>query len=226
MEEVLPGDDGSGVACLSGCCRRTERAMATGSSSRSSIDSARGQAGIRSYVRQATPAGRPQLSIWISTRREICLDVPLQFAISFAYNVPFTTYSGRLTGGPDWIRSQDYDIEATGVFPDGLSDEARLDRERLMLQALLAERFKLVIHREVKELPVYALVVAKGGPKLQKADIEEKDCPDPSTTPASDPKTLCHTFNGGIGRGIHARAVSISEFANDIENWTGSPARR
>ena len=50
-------------------------------------------------------------------------NVPLQFAISFAYNLPFNP-SGRLTGGPDWIRSQDaaYDIEATGVFPDGLSD--------------------------------------------------------------------------------------------------------
>jgi uncharacterized protein (TIGR03435 family) len=149
--------------------------------------------------------------------------LPLQFAISFAYNLPFTTFSGRLTGGPDWIRSQDYDIEATGVFPDGLSDEARLDRERLMLQALLAERFKLVIHREMKELPVYALVVAKGGPKLQKADIEEKDCPDRSATPPPDPKTLCHTFVGGIGRGIYARAVSTSEFANYIENWQDRP---
>ena len=57
-----------------------------------------------------------------------------------------------------------------------------------MLQALLAERFKLVIHREMKEMPVYALVVAKGGPKLQKADIEEKDCPDSSATPAPDPR--------------------------------------
>jgi uncharacterized protein (TIGR03435 family) len=151
--------------------------------------------------------------------------VALQFAISFAYNLPLTTYSGRLTGGPDWIRSQDaaYDIEATGVFPDGLSDEARLDRERLMLQALLAERFKLVIHREIKEMPVYKLVVAKGGPKLQKADIEEKDCPDRSATPPPDPKTLCHTFVGGIGRGIYARAVSTSEFANYIENWQDRP---
>ncbi len=151
--------------------------------------------------------------------------LPLRFAISFAYNVPLTTYSGRLKGGPDWIRSQDaaYDIEATGVFPDGLSDEARLDRERLMLQALLAERFKLVIHREIKEMPVYKLVVAKGGPKLQKADIEEKDCPDRSATPPPDPKTLCHTFVGGIGRGIYARAVSTSEFANYIENWQDRP---
>jgi uncharacterized protein (TIGR03435 family) len=98
-----------------------------------------------------------------------------------------------------------------------------MDRERLMVRALLADRFKLVIHREVKELPVYALVVAKGGPKLQMADIEEKDCPDQSATPSPDPKTLCHTLGGGVGRGIHARAISISELANGIENWTDRP---
>ncbi len=150
--------------------------------------------------------------------------VPLQAAISFAYNLPFNT-SPRLTGGPDWIRSQDaaFDIEATAVFPNGLSEEARMDRERVMVQALLADRFKLVIHREVKELPVYALVVAKGGAKFQRADIEEKDCPDRAATPPPDPKTVCHELGGGRGRGIHARAVSISELANGLENYTDRP---
>ncbi len=150
--------------------------------------------------------------------------VPLQVSISFAYDLPFNQ-SPRLTGGPDWIRSQDaaYDIEATGVFPDGLSDKARTDRQRLMVQALLADRFKLVIHRETKEIPVYALVVAKGGPKLQKADVDEKDCPDSSASPPPDPTTLCHTFMGGRGRGIHARAVSIAELVNGMQNWTDRP---
>jgi uncharacterized protein (TIGR03435 family) len=151
-------------------------------------------------------------------------NVPLQTVIAFAYNLPFNV-GPRLTGGPDWIRSQDarYEIEATGTFPDGQTEEARLDRERLMVQALLADRFKLVIHREAKEMPTYALVVAKGGPKLQKADIEEKDCPDPLTTPSSDPTTLCHSLVGGRGRGIHARAVSISELTIGLESFTDRP---
>ncbi len=149
---------------------------------------------------------------------------PLQAVISFAYNLPFNL-SPRLTGGPDWIRSQEtrYEIEATGTFPDGLTDEVRVDRERLMVQALLADRFKLVIHREAKEMPTYALVVAKGGPKLQKANIEEKDCPNSSATPPPDPTTLCHVFAGGRGRGIHARAVSISELADGLENYMDRP---
>jgi uncharacterized protein (TIGR03435 family) len=92
-----------------------------------------------------------------------------------------------------------------------------------MVQALLADRFKLVIHREVKELPVYALVVAKGGPKLQKAGIEEKDCPDSSAAPPPDPLTLCHSLGGGRGSGIHARAVSVSELASGVENYTDRP---
>jgi uncharacterized protein (TIGR03435 family) len=150
--------------------------------------------------------------------------VPLQAAISFAYDLPFNL-SPRLTGGPDWIRSQDaaYDIEATGVFPDGLSDKARTDRERLMVQALLADRFKLAIHRETKEMPVYGLAVAKGGPKLQKADIDEKGCPDSSASPPPDPTTLCHSLAGGRGRGIHARAVTISELVSGMQNWTDRP---
>jgi uncharacterized protein (TIGR03435 family) len=150
---------------------------------------------------------------------------PLQYVISFAYKLPFNPFSGRLAAIPEWIRSQEgaYYIEATGVFPDGLSDQARLDRERLMVQSLLAERFKLAIHHEIKEMPVYRVAAAKGGPKLQKADIEEKDCPNPSATPPPDAQTLCHISLGGIGRGIHARAISISDLANYVENWTDRP---
>jgi uncharacterized protein (TIGR03435 family) len=150
--------------------------------------------------------------------------VPLQAAISFAYGVPFNL-TPRLTGGPDWIRSQDaaYDIEATGTFPAGLSEEARSDRERAIVQALLTDRFRLAIHREKKEVPVYELVVAKGGPKLQKADVEEADCPDPSATPPPDPKTLCHQLGGGRGRGLHARAISMSDLTSGVENWTDRP---
>jgi len=79
-----------------------------------------------------------------------------------------------------------------------------------MLQALLADQFELVAHREMKELPVYALVVGKGGPKLEKADIDEKDCPTtPDGPPTGDGTVVCHRFSGGRGRGLHARAVNL-----------------
>jgi len=62
--------------------------------------------------------------------------------------------------GPDWIRTTGFNIEAK--LPAGAT------REQLkpMLQALLAERFHLTVHRETRDLPVFALVIAKSGPKL------------------------------------------------------------
>ena len=102
---------------------------------------------------------------------------PVVMLIATAYGLPFNP-SRRLSGGPDWIRGREglYDIDAKGSFPDGLSSNAREERERLMLQALLTDRFKLTMRREMKEMPVYVLLVDKGGPKLEKADISEADC--------------------------------------------------
>jgi uncharacterized protein (TIGR03435 family) len=154
---------------------------------------------------------------------------PVSTVISYAYKLP-NNQSVRLSGVPDWARglTDVYDIEATGVIPDGLSTQTRSDRMRVMVQALLADRFKLAIHRETKEMPVYELVVAKGGPKLQPADVQEKDCPESSPAPsvpsaATPIPVLCHTFNGGQGRGLHARAVDMSDLASYVENWTGRP---
>jgi uncharacterized protein (TIGR03435 family) len=64
--------------------------------------------------------------------------------------------------GPDWMRSQFYDLNAT------TEGEAVLTREQMrpLLQRLLIERFNLTFHRETKSVPGYALVVAKNGPKL------------------------------------------------------------
>ena len=135
----------------------------------------------------------------------------------------------RMSGGPDWIDSIDgvYDFEATppkDALPEGLSRKDRIDRERSMLQALLADRFRLVVHREMKEMPVYALVVGKDGPKLEKADIDEKDCPaTPDGPPSGDGVVVCHRFNGGRGRGLHARAVDMADLVSWVGGWTDRP---
>jgi uncharacterized protein (TIGR03435 family) len=148
--------------------------------------------------------------------------VSLQAVISTAYDLPFQ--SPQLSGGPDWIRSQDgaYDIEAKAedsAIPAGLSLHDRDSRMRLMLQALLADRFKLVILRETKDLPLYALVVAKNGPKLQKAKIEEKDC----RADAPDGVSACHRLLGGQGRGLHGNAVDLADVVKFVGNWTDRP---
>jgi len=155
--------------------------------------------------------------------------LPLALLISWAYKLP-TNQNGP-KGIPDWAQGTGaiYDIEATSAMPAGLSRQARDDRVREMVQALLVDRFKLVIRRESKEMPMYALVVAKGGLKLQRADIDEKDCPEASlaalgpqtaSTPMPD---VCHAFTGGMGRGLHARAATMSDLATFVESWTDRP---
>ena len=77
----------------------------------------------------------------------------------------------EITGGPGWIESDRYDIEARA------SDAAGEPQLRLMLQTLLAERFRVRLHRETREGPVYALVVAPGGPKMKAFSGECGDGP-------------------------------------------------
>jgi uncharacterized protein (TIGR03435 family) len=75
----------------------------------------------------------------------------------------------RVLGGPGWADSDQFDIAAKTESADATRDEIRS-----MLQTLLAERFKLVVHRETKEVPAYTLVVAKSGSKLKAAAPETK----------------------------------------------------
>jgi uncharacterized protein (TIGR03435 family) len=91
--------------------------------------------------------------------------------------------------GPDWINNERFDI--TARMPEGSTKE----QAPKMLQTLLAERFQLKVHRENRENNVYALVVAKGGPKL-KESVPEPETP---AAPPTDeqPKSTGIGPNGG-----------------------------
>ena len=69
--------------------------------------------------------------------------------------------------GPDWLREEGFDIAAK--FPEALPAKSDEYNQALhaMLRQMLAERFKLEVHRDTKTFPVYGLVVAKGGAKLK-----------------------------------------------------------
>src|SRR5258705_456980 len=81
--------------------------------------------------------------------------------VTTAYGVRYD----QISGGPGWVKSDHYDLTAKA------EGERPITREeaRQMLQHLLAERFQLKIHRETKEVPVYALVVGKNGHKLKES---------------------------------------------------------
>ena len=80
----------------------------------------------------------------------------------------------QITQTPSWLNSERYDIDAKADQSTidelhKLPEDQRKDERQRMLQALLADRFKLSVHFETKPGPIYALVVAKKGPKLQEA---------------------------------------------------------
>jgi uncharacterized protein (TIGR03435 family) len=91
---------------------------------------------------------------------------PLQL-MQYAYALP----DSRILAIPEWARSSKYDIEGKSdpVLVDqlaGLSSESAKAKLLEMVQTLLNDRFHLAAHREKHDLPVYILIVAKGGPKL------------------------------------------------------------
>ncbi len=88
-------------------------------------------------------------------------NVNLKEAIGKAYKV-----QQYQIAGPDWLNTERFDIVAK--FPP----HSAADQVPLMLQSLLADRFKLTLHRETKELPMYALVVGKNGAKFKTAESE------------------------------------------------------
>jgi bla regulator protein BlaR1 len=90
-------------------------------------------------------------------------NVTVRSLVRNAYNIK----DFQIAGGPSWTGSDLYDISAK---PEG---PTRPDQFGLMLQSLLADRFGLVVRRETKEMPVYALVVDKSGPKFK--DAHESD---------------------------------------------------
>lgn len=82
-----------------------------------------------------------------------------------------------ISGGPEWVDSDRYDIVAKAP------NEVRpnLDEQMAILRRLLADRFHLTFHREPRELRIYALTVATGGPKLKESTIS------PDATPEGPP---------------------------------------
>jgi len=129
------------------------------------------------------------------------MNVTARNLIEHAYRVPWTSgHNERVVGGPDWIDSVHYDVEGR-IDPSlatafaNLSNEQQKDQTSLMMQSLLADRFKLRVHFESRELPIYVLSVAKGGAKLAAAKelpavVEQDDSQRPSAVLAPSAEGL------------------------------------
>ena len=160
-------------------------------------------------------------------------NVTLKLLIRQAYQLQ----DFQITGGPGWITSDHFDINAK--TPDGFAPTPGPPAPgsgpgpmQLMLRALLAERFKLGVHNETKESPIYALIVARSdgklGPSLRKSDT---DCaaqfaaargrgplPPPALPQPGEPIPC----GMRIGPGNLAMGGSpLSQFANSLAMFTG-----
>src|SRR5579863_209698 len=127
-------------------------------------------------------------------------NAPLRFVLRLSFNVK----DFQILGGPAWINSEPYDITAKA------GSNATLEQIQPMLQSLLADRFKLLAHRETRELPAYNLVAAKSGLKL--AASKDAICINPNSPPQRRPGEKPPLFCGIVqmGRGaINAVGTSM-----------------
>jgi len=143
----------------------------------------------------------------------------LRFVIQQAYEVR----RDQVVGGPDWINTARFDIEARA---DGNTTFPQLF---LMLQSLLEDRFRLRAHRETRQLPVYELTVAKGGSKLQKLKpggcfalpLNGPPVPPPPGPGAPPPcgRVFVGMFNGKAN--LEGGNVPVAELVRVLSNMLG-----
>jgi uncharacterized protein (TIGR03435 family) len=127
---------------------------------------------VPTFARVSVTPSKPSLGValWFGRDEFVSRNVSLQQVIRTAYGVA----DDRIVGAPEWLNSEKYDVvakEDNGVDNESrkLSVEQQISEQKRMLQSLLADRLKLALHRETRDLSVYALVLAKGGAKLQEA---------------------------------------------------------
>ena len=149
----------------------------------------------------------------------IATAVPVITLVSYAFDVPVNP-SPRLFLLPDWAFTERYDIEAKAAAkatPPSLPDSEVRSRIQQMIREVLADRFKLAMRVENETMQVYALTVASGGPKLQKLAITEKECAFDAAPEE------CHSFAGGLGHPLNAKAIDMDDLVHYINNWTDLP---
>ena len=126
-------------------------------------------ASIKPHMR-ATGAPIVPQTLRVEPTRLSYTNASLMACIQAAYGIPGEGRPDyRLVGGPDWLATERFDIEAK--FERAVSKEQMM----LMMQVLLAERFKLNVHRETKELRAYTLTIGKNGPKVASAQPDERE---------------------------------------------------
>jgi uncharacterized protein (TIGR03435 family) len=172
-------------------------------------------------IKPSDPATR--VAIRRSGHQLVTTGTSLEFLITWAYDV----HSERLQNKPKWLDAVRYDVIANaplGPLPAKPGEPGTLQK---MMQALLAERFKLALHRETRQLPVYALVVAKGGPLVKPGPAPESMGQNPFQMPGRgrlngtqvSAAMLANVLSGQLGRTVRDETGLAGVFDFRLE-WT------
>jgi len=176
---------------------------------------------------------------------------PLWHYISFAYNLSgtqelalrFNYFAGLSSKAPVWVTGG-FDVSADRFDISARSDERPTkDQMRLMMQALLADRFKLMVHHETRQAPVFALVEVKPGqtgaelvphpardtcavePATEGGDNNRSNVPAPGSEPGELPRVcgvIAHLPTNATGHiRFGGRGVTLSLLANSLPTMTG-----
>jgi uncharacterized protein (TIGR03435 family) len=124
--------------------------------------------------------------------RYVANNAPLKFMLTVAFRIK----ADQVSGGPDWMNTAPYDLNAKAERP------STTEELHVMLQNLLVERFRLQFHRETKEQPVYVLTVDNGEPKLHPHEAQN----------AGDP-WIDQTIEQVVSVKMKARFVPMDYFA-------------
>ena len=156
--------------------------------------------------------------------RLLMTNLALRRLILIAYGVQ----DYQLVGDPAWIDSEHYDIEAKAS-----GDTSVQQMEGPMLQTLLGGRFQLAVHREIRQLPVYELIVGKGGAKLPTSRAGScvpysMDSPPPAPTPGEPRPNFCgfHLAVDGLNHTLEGKGVTMAVLAANLSRTYNSSLGR
>ena len=160
--------------------------------------------------------------------RFVALNAPVSYLIRFAYepspwNRDLDAF--QMTGGPGWLAADRFDVNAKAA------GDVPLSQMRQMVQALLVERFKLRVHHESRELPIYRMVLARSdgplGPQLRRTELTCADAIDPFAGFQRGEAVPCGYFGlsptiDNVGQSNWAfRGMMMEGFAHRLQGFLG-----
>lgn len=182
-------------------------------------------------------SGEVRTRIELVNARFNAINMTLRELVSIAYPTDEGRFrhANQLVGGPGWFSTARFDIVALAEgfrgdtnrpgFTASAADREAVERVRLMLQHLLAERFKLRVHHETRELQIYELVMLKSG-ELGRDFVRAKtDCVEEwKKQGMPDARNLaCGSIQGARAGKVTGHAVEMGPLVRDLYDWTGRP---